>query len=135
MHVITLKGTGSTGKTSTLGLVYNMLNASPNYTLIGARIPIGKGRDFHASFKDNSSSKLIAIYSQGDNLQSISQAFHIYGHADILILATRTRGAGLQFIKNSANIPIDFIGKSTSNDPNRYAIINNLDASLIFQLI
>jgi len=25
MHVITLKGTGSTGKTSTLGLVYNML--------------------------------------------------------------------------------------------------------------
>lgn len=135
MHIIALKGTHDSGKTTTLDALYQMMNTNTiRFTSVIPRKTV-RARDFYASFQDTQTKKEIGIYSEGDGEKSILDAHALFkNNVDILVCACRSSGSTIHAVnKISTSFP-DYIGKSISSDSSRHNILNNADAKLIFEL-
>lgn len=87
MKIIMLEGPGSSGKTTTLNMVYDDLIASHGAIATGPKVPVHQApsKDFEAVLQYNN--KHIAIYSCGDFEWECIAAIVRHSDKDILILA------------------------------------------------
>jgi len=137
MKIIALKGPGSSGKSTTLNLVYDELIS------LGAKVLIPKSalgnpkqRDFECILEY--ASKKIAFYTMGDFSSKTIEAIDKYSNSlcDVLILATNDK-----FVKPTAKIltftnnhiesktiaiPKNLINIDTANNADKNAIIKNI---------
>ena len=90
MKVIALVGKGGIGKTTTLNLLHNLINPDK---------PITDGMDNRYSFTYNG--KTISITTPGDGEEHIQDNIDYAqnNNCDILVTASRTRGAGKELLR------------------------------------
>jgi len=92
MKIVLLAGNHSTGKTTTLNLVYDQLILGMKNPPPKAKIQFGSPSDFESS-PLLYNKKTVAIFSLGDILYRIYDAIIKYcGTVDVLIIACRTGG-------------------------------------------
>lgn len=136
MKIIALKGHGSSGKTSSLIELYELLKIDRNYNESVAKQNVGSEKDFCAKFTNNVTHKEIAIYSEGDSPKSIEQAiskFDTLNENDILVLACRTKGKVLKVLRMYDPI---YIKKSTTYyEANTKNFVNKSDAQYIKSIL
>ena len=90
MKVIALYGVANTGKTTTLNLLNNLINPDN---------PITDGKDHRRTFTYKG--KTISITTPGDNETEVKKNIQYVQdkNCDILVTASRTRGAGKDMLR------------------------------------
>ncbi len=90
MKVIVLNGVANTGKTTTLNLLNNLINPDN---------PITDGKDHRRTFTYKG--KTISITTPGDNETEVKKNIQYVQdkNCDILVTASRTRGAGKDMLR------------------------------------
>lgn len=90
MKVIVLNGVANTGKTTTLNLLNNLINPDN---------PITDGKDHRRTFTYKR--KTISIATPGDNEPEVKKNIQYVQdkNCDILVTASRTRGAGKDMLR------------------------------------
>lgn len=122
-HIITLFGASNTGKTTTLNNLIDFLNNHHNEFSLIHKNPI-RNTDSQATFKYKSG-YIICITTIGDNIYEINKNldYATQNNADILITASRTSGAGVDKLYETALsnnfLPI-FISKNYENTIKKY---------------
>ena len=117
MKVIALYGVANTGKTTTLNLLYNLINPDT---------PITDGKDHRRSFTYKG--KTIFIATPGDNKAEIDENIKRARKAncDILVTASRTRGYGWELLREQFK-DIHFIKKNVA-DQQEQDLVNEAQA-------
>ncbi len=113
--IYALKGIAETGKSETIKTFYNKLKAKHTNLEISDRYTPIYGGDISVVVEING--KIIAIESQGDPNSRILDSLpkFVAIPADIIICATRTRGATVDVVKQQQeNYEIIWIDKKTS---------------------
>jgi hypothetical protein len=133
MEIIALAGPGSSGKTSTINLVYNRVLAAGGVSM--RRLQLGGNRH---DFEDivNYKGKKVAFFSMGDYSGALIAAIQRYNAipVDVFVCATNTRFVKpIPFIRTFPHHHI--IPKTIASATLSEVIANDRDASTIFGLI
>lgn len=101
-HIIALFGTGDTGKTTTLNHLIDFLNNNHSGFSLIHQNPIRRTEN-QVTFKHNSG-RIVCIATIGDNEHEINKNldYASQNNADILITASRTGGAGVDKLYETA---------------------------------
>ncbi len=129
MDIILLSGRPSSGKTTTINLVYNTLAAQGAAVVVSKALLGGNPNDFECVLKYNG--KQVAIYSMGDYLHTCCLAVIKYAYCDKLILAYSN--------KFKQNLAIE-VGKCPNHrvvpkSHGNAAVNNQYDASIVVSYI
>lgn len=118
MKVIALFGIKDTGKTTTLNLLYNLINPDN---------PITDGKDHRRTFTYKG--KTISITTPGDNETEIKNNIDYAQdeNCDILVTASRTRGYGRKLLREQFK-DIHFIKKNVA-DQQKQDFVNKTQAA------
>lgn len=120
-HFVALKGRGSSGKTETIKLVFQLLQA--RYSNAVVDLLISNTIDIKATMVINGNK--VGIESQGDPNSRLKQSLADFVDVEcsIIICATRTRGKTVVWVNNySSGNRIDFIQQT-------YATANHSDVN------
>lgn len=123
-HIIALFGAGDIGKTTTLNNLIKLLNNNHNTFTSIHHNPINN-KESQATFLHIKSRLIICITTIGDNVYEINKNLDYanQNNADILITASRTSGAGVDKLYETALsnnfLPI-FISKNYENTIKKY---------------
>lgn len=134
MRIITLQGMPSTGKTSTLSLVYNFLlqngGSSTNRQLLG-----GDPNDFSDVMEIRN--QRIAFYTMGDYSNYLANAIYNYDSqaCDLLICALSTNSPKVRANKALNQFNAFRLNKTIAINSNVELSTNTIDAQTIFHLI
>lgn len=115
--IYALKGVAETGKSATIKMFYDKLMAKYTNLEISDKYTPIYGGDISVVLEING--KIIAIESQGDPNSRILDSLPKFAAipADIIICATRTRGATVDIVKQQhENYQIIWIDKKTSTN-------------------
>jgi len=92
MKIIVLEGIPTTGKTTTVGMVFAALLSNGANQI--SFTPLNMPNDFEAVV--NYQNKKVAIYSQGDTLRDCYAAINKFAQTmDVLVIAYSTKSTGL----------------------------------------
>jgi nicotinamide riboside kinase len=135
MKIIMLKGSASSGKTTTLNRVYDTLTASCGAVVESPKelIPKASRKDFEATLRYNN--KHVAIYSHGDLQWSCVRAIVKHSDKDILILACRNTFTHLLSLVDECAPPHIIQNKTVADPPLTEAAANTQDCNTIIGLI
>lgn len=133
MNIIALRGAAGSGKTTTIRLLYKMLEAN-NYEIDETSYREEKETgDFRAVFKING--KLIGIVSSGDNRAIVESNFRYLiekKNCTICICACRTFGRTIEAIEKFTQYDIEYISKSVKEGTEQRLNANQQDAHILF---
>ncbi len=133
MNIIALKGASRRGKTTTIRLLYKMLEAN-HYAIDTTSFREEKERgDFRAVFKKNGT--LIGIVSSGDSREIVESNFRYLiekNKCSICICACRTSGGTIEAIEKFTQYDIEYISKSVKEGTEQQSKANQQDAQILF---
>lgn len=131
MNIIALKGAAGRGKTTTIRLLYKMLEAN-NYEIEATSYREEKG-DFRAVFKING--KLIGIVSSGDSREIVDSNLKYLiekQNCTYCICACRISGGTIEAIEKYTQYTIEYISKSVKDGTEQRLNANQQDAHILF---
>ncbi|MCC9019764.1 hypothetical protein [Flavobacterium lipolyticum] len=134
MEIIVLEGSSNTGKSTTIGLLYQLLlnvGTSTNKQPLG-----GDPKDF-SDIVINYKNLKIAVFSMGDNSTAISQAIVHYNNqkCDLFICSLSTGTPKIRANNRINQFNNTRISKTIASQILTESQANNNDASRIFALI
>lgn len=133
MKIILLRGDGSSGKTTTFNMLYDVLakkySQRPNKPHLG-----DDPKDFECTFKVNGSKKIV-LYSMGDIKYCCDEATEKYKTADVLVMAYNTRFKNFCMNGNYSEMHIIAKTVAKSNAEAEKDSANSSDCDKIISLI
>lgn len=136
--IIALQGAGSSGKTTTIRLLPDILKKNGYSQVPGALINHGK-KDFSDIFVNGT--KKVGITSQGDNHKTVHDKLTrlVNAGCDVCVCACRTQDrnppGSIAAVHSFPSHKPQFVKKTTTKNASQYLAVDKQDANIIFLLI
>ena len=132
MHIICLQGRSSSGKTTTISMLYNQLLKN-GFTIVEGG-PVRPGANFSAILKRKG--VLLGITSYGDMAEQIRSRLSGFQNANcnLAICACRGTGVTLETVRNFPGCTHEFMAKTVETNQRNFFTANTHDAEGLFNM-